>query len=520
MLDRVLGFRGRPGYARVDVSPLDPTRQHEVRLDRDGFRGRPLPAVGKSAETTRVAVFGDSFVVGEGVAASDLMTARLERALEVSGRKAEVYALGAIDYGTGQELLLLDRLGPRLRPDQIVLVLYPSNDVVNNAWGLAGATTVSPGDAIRPYLAVDAAGRLSTRWIGPVRSWLRRHLTSFGHAELLLAPPDLGRLDPRSVEARIEAGLPPREYLEVFRTHDEHDRWEVAWRETEVLIRAFRDRCEALGARLVVLVVPSIDQVVMTPQRIGFEIEARAHGRRLEDWVDWSLPERRLAAFFAAEGIEAQALLAPLRAAVREGNPVYARDLHLNEAGHAIAARVLSQALSLPASAPPPGIDVAAIQSGTAVVLDPASDPSFLDLRVAPYAAAFSDGWVDWRPAGAVAGHPGGWRLGLRGLVAVRAADGPLALRIHALRPGRVGVSVLGGGPQRQVEIPRAGPFALRIPMDPPPVLSEDGHLALILSGGPDPGSLILQAIGFEEAAAAGPPAPGEMSVTFSAGPR
>lgn len=505
-IDAELGFRAIPLHRSRFISPFDAARGHDILLDGDGFRGRALPAEPLAEEAERIVFLGDSFLVAEAVPLESMLTQRVEAALVSAGRPAEVYNLSTVDYGTGQQILLLDRFAPQIEPAVVVLALYPSNDVANNAFVLAGRTRVSPGDAIRPYLQVGEEGRLETTWVNPLRAFARRYSWVYATVERGFFPPQVGSGSRRSIGERLASGEPPREFLEVFRAHPPDHPWEQAWRETESLILALRDRCARLGARLHVVVLPSEPQVVVTPQSLAFEIESAAAGHSLDEMIDWNSPERRLAGFFSREGIEWTPLLERLRRAASEGIPVFTRDRHLNERGHAIAARAIVEALlEGPVEAPPRGDRSRrpgrSGEGDTGRSLGrPADWPNRegwtgLDLRRASQSERFSDGWLTWQPASE--SYPGGWRIGRRGLIALRAVPGDLMLRGFAVAPLVLELGFAGGGPSETHRVERSGMFELRMQLGARPRRSATGHSVLIVDVGDAIGGLIVQQVGF-----------------------
>lgn len=484
-LDPELGFAGIPGH-RVELE--NESGAFEFTLNADGLRGPELPDMPAAAGVSRVAFFGDSFLVGRRLPEEQLMTRRTGDRLRERGEPAEIYNLSAVDWGTAQQLLLLRAVGPRLAPDAVVLVLYPSNDLANNSPGLAGRTQVSPGDYIRPYLVPGEHG-LGVRYTHPTLATLRRHSRLFAHLERRLLSIGeergiawLSPWPPRvPTPERLRSGRMPREDFEIFRRHDPGHRWERAWQDTFALLRAFRDECAGLGARLLVLVVPSVQQVEVNAKTIRSEIATRlVTGRSLESLVDWDLPERRLAAFFAEEGIEARLLLEPLRAEVAAGGgSVYLRDEHLGARAHELAAeRVAAWLLGEPPPAPLP-------VAGGPVSLLPAADraPGLLDFRRSPYAEHLGDGWADWRREQT---HLlGGWWWGGNALAVLPRREGDLVVR-GAVPPGDhlpiEGALTIVGGPRQRFRLGRAGPFEIRLVGPRPEQMpAVDGFVAIVL---------------------------------------
>lgn len=95
----------------------------EGRINNIGTRG---PDVDMDDEgVVRVLMLGDSYTFGSGVRDEETFSAVLQRAL---GSTIEVINAGGPGYGIFQEERLLQRLGPLLRP-QVVVVTVPTGDI-------------------------------------------------------------------------------------------------------------------------------------------------------------------------------------------------------------------------------------------------------------------------------------------------------------------------------------------------------------------------------------------------------
>lgn len=509
-LDPELGFRGIPGHRGRGSDD----GAHALVLNDDGFRGRPLPrtpgdAAGDArSRPLRIAFVGDSFLVGAGVAETQLLVARVEAALQARGRAAEAWNLSAADYGTGQQLLLLRRIGARLRPDRVVLAVYPPNDVINNFEGLAFRTGVSPGDPIRPYVVPGDDG-LEVRYAQPWRAALRRHSRLFALLELRAiafgARHQLGWLRPfelpRPPAERIAEARAPFEHQEIYRPSPPGSAWEDAWQRSFALLSAFRDECEALSARLLVVVIPELHQVRRVAQDVELDLRLRAlRGEPLDRYLDWNLPERRLARFFRKERMDFVLLLPRLRAAVAGGEEVYLRDLHLSARGHALAAGAILDALDGTA----PASDRADPDGRPVPLPDPQRAPRTIDPSDPHQWRYRSPHWIRWQPSpdapspGALALQHAAVALPLRG-------DELLVKGIAAARRYPLDVRLeLVGGPGAGFRIEKPGPFVLRtrLPAARPP--TSDGYTALVFTtdAAADAGEitgLIVEEVGFPE---------------------
>jgi hypothetical protein len=112
------GFLGSPALVK---------QYPKVTLNSRGLRDPERP-LAKAPGTWRLAVLGDSFMYGHGVADESTCVRHLERALRArSGPPIEVINLSHIGFNTAQERTMLDTLGVRYHPD-LVLVSYVLND--------------------------------------------------------------------------------------------------------------------------------------------------------------------------------------------------------------------------------------------------------------------------------------------------------------------------------------------------------------------------------------------------------
>jgi lysophospholipase L1-like esterase len=107
-----------------------------------------------SSPRPKILVVGDSFTTPDPhfVKAPDMYYSVLGHLLD-----AEIFAYGSGGYGTLQELMIIDRYLPRVRPDLIVLQVH-SNDFINNSWELERTSYFNNNLMKRPYLldgAVD-----------------------------------------------------------------------------------------------------------------------------------------------------------------------------------------------------------------------------------------------------------------------------------------------------------------------------------------------------------------------------
>lgn len=129
--DPVVGYRLRPGAsARFKTADFD-TR---ISINQAGVRDREIGP--KAPGESRVVVLGDSLVMSVQVPVEDTFVARLERRLNdgaVPPASYRVINAGVQGYGPVEEYLFHREVTAALRPDIVILALYPGNDAVEAA---------------------------------------------------------------------------------------------------------------------------------------------------------------------------------------------------------------------------------------------------------------------------------------------------------------------------------------------------------------------------------------------------
>lgn len=129
------------------------------RLNRLGFRDTREYALVKTPATFRILVLGDSVTFGHGSVYGHTWPYLFEQRLKAWRPDVEwqIWNLGVPGYNTSQELAYLLEVGPRFKPDMVVVGFF-GNDFVNNR-----PVTVPSRSAI---------------WAGEVKTFFRRHMYS------------------------------------------------------------------------------------------------------------------------------------------------------------------------------------------------------------------------------------------------------------------------------------------------------------------------------------------------------
>jgi lysophospholipase L1-like esterase len=325
-----------------------------VRINSAGFRDIER-SIAKPPGTLRVAVIGDSFTEGLQVAQEETFTAVAERTLERCGataaRRVEVLNFGVSSYGTAQELILLRDRVLAYRPDVVVEAVFAGNDISDNSLELS----MTPE---RPYF-VERDGQLILntgfrRFAGNQGSplldayfWLlprSRVVQAFHNARSALTETRI-RADNLAAVAAIPGGRLEQYGLErdLFQ-EPRSPPWVSAWAITERLLRETRDAAASVGARFLVMTVPS--DIQAHPDRAERERVAAALGVR-----DLGYADERIRRAGERDGYDV-IVLAPRFVAQSESSGTYLFGFgsrighgHWNAAGHRLAGEMLASEL-------------------------------------------------------------------------------------------------------------------------------------------------------------------------------
>lgn len=126
--DSFLAYDAELGWA---PRPRARSRDGTLRVDSGGIRTDGETTTEREGHGLRIALFGDSFTLGDEVAQGDTWGVALERALAVRGVSAEVLNFGVNAYGMDQAYLRWARHGRRYRPD-VVVFGFQGEDAMRN----------------------------------------------------------------------------------------------------------------------------------------------------------------------------------------------------------------------------------------------------------------------------------------------------------------------------------------------------------------------------------------------------
>lgn len=224
LADPELGWVMRPGQASFTID-------QPVSTNSLGFRSPDIP-FDKPDVGLRILCLGDSQTFGNGVGQHDVYASQLQKILssEPGSGTVEVINAGVQAYDTLQEIRLLERHAPTLRPD-IVTVGFYINDIIETrrkdrteVVGVAGEMKRHGLKRLTPYRLIYLVKR--SRIVILVRERLRSAATSNAYSEIL--------------NGRTPA------------------RFEESWTRIEENLVAARDLAEAHRFRLIVFPIPTV----------------------------------------------------------------------------------------------------------------------------------------------------------------------------------------------------------------------------------------------------------------------
>ena len=336
--DAQLGWSHIPGASGRMMSPEFDV---DVSINADGLRDREYDPV-KGPDVRRVLVFGDSFAEGWGVPIDRSVSEKLEMELawQVGAGAYEVLNFGVAGFGTDQELLLFRQHGVRYSADDVVVLFY-----ANDLWNNQSRQGIGTERGHKPYFRISGAGKLVLRgvpvkknrywdwqegvWNPPGSQRLGRYLYTHWHIIALMAKALSPSPLPTAQQARYYEGLYGRDETAAG----------AGWRLVEAILAEFQQAAVAAGARMHLVYIPAIVQV----EEDDWRLKQQLHGLAGEDF-DLTRPNRLLRAIAARNKIP---FLDLTQRFVAEGRSrtLYYRDSHWNEAGHALAAKVISEHL-------------------------------------------------------------------------------------------------------------------------------------------------------------------------------
>lgn len=338
----VLGWRGTAdlkGSHRIENVTYNSFNRMGYH-DREHSRAKP-------EGTWRIAIVGDSFVQASEVTLdhhfATLLEKELNKRMRSFNRNVEIINFGVSGYSTAQELILLRNEVREYRPDIVVLMVYPGNDIIDNSYALS--TTLRD---MRPYFTMNMDNSLALTPGYPNTDKIFRDallVKIINSSRLLqLSKEAFKRLSVRKSAGSEQAENKKKPEDDLFSAQHSQS-WEKAWDITERLLAAFAEETKASGADFLMAIAAVPIQVhPLESERIGY---MRSLNVKTLDY-----PTLRLSAFAQRSGISYISLVKPFSDLSSTGVYLHGFDErtfgegHWNEKGHQLVAELLSQKIS------------------------------------------------------------------------------------------------------------------------------------------------------------------------------
>ena len=324
-----LGWAKEPGMrASRSTSEFDVTFEINEQGLRDDLVERAKPK-----GTFRVLCLGDSFTLGYTVDREHLFVDHLERYWSTQQRRVEVVNAGTEGYSTDQEVLWFLEEGKHYEPDLVLLFPY-ENDIY---WNGEQQYTRYPKPRFTPQGGIEARAFEEPK---PSPAITKLALGQFAAKVLvpMIAKPDpsRGAFQPAGTDVWVN-----KEFAPLF--HQAPDFLTEAEARTKGALAALKRETDALGAKLVVVPVPS-ESAIDPAEKERFR-ELALGGLGDEHWS----PDKPVDFFRdAAEELGLQTIdtRPALLAAADKGDPLYFRDeWHFTPAGNEAFALALIEEL-------------------------------------------------------------------------------------------------------------------------------------------------------------------------------
>ncbi len=323
------------------------TRRHSTRhwdvtvsINEEGWRDSP--GLGSAGDSV-VLGLGDSFAFGWGVELEDSMLFLLEQ--QLTGRhRVRILKAGVPGTGPGDQLRLLQILGPKYQPSAVVLIFFVGNDFVDVQMGGARQFQVESGLLVRRDLSQETANPLSTLRTEAVRK-----------SRLLQLLMGVWWHWSRSGDASSrEEDRAPRRWDEWLREFAQIHLREYPPRTTEAvkqtldLLTEMQQACRGRSAEFLLVVVPRSYQIYENETE-ELKTSLGLSAGDLNDDLDLDKPQRILKEWAGRSGVPVADLLDSFREHHRthpRQRLFYYPDAHLNRLGHRVAADAIQPALS------------------------------------------------------------------------------------------------------------------------------------------------------------------------------
>jgi len=295
-----------------------------IRINSLGYRGPEFER--RKGDRPRVLVVGDSFTFGHGCSDEQSYVRVLERSLGTAAATGGVEVINA-GYAAcnypDTYYLYLSQKGLDLEPDVIVIGFFIGNDI--DRQGLSFHEWAEVDSAGLPLRIVGTAAHVEDGyWVSNHRATRYRYpvLRNSHLAQAII-----------SATREMRKGEQAPIYNEVMYARDPSDRTDAATERVQRMFRSMKDKADESGARLVVVIIPTCEQVC--PELVFGD-------SGLDADLNLPKPQRVFGQFFEEHGIDFVDLLPPMRRLAFRKELYYPVDHHWTVRGNEVAGELIA----------------------------------------------------------------------------------------------------------------------------------------------------------------------------------
>src|SRR5437016_3856823 len=279
--------------------------KQEIRFNASGMRDRDH-AKKKQKDTTRILVFGDSFMEALQVAFEDSFPSLLESGLRKAlHRNVEVINCAVSGWGQDDQLAYLQKYGRALEPDLILVAMTLHNDVSDNM--REQFHTLAHDKLILKPVATMSVSELKVLHV-------KGFFASHSHLWQLLRKVKSLR-EMRSVAAALD-----KHVMQLIGRSEETEELKRGWKLTFELFKGIREVGKSMGAETAIMLIP-----------LRLQLQ--------DDDIAIEKPQQAMRTFGREANIDIIDLLPILRRWTLENKAsLHLPDGHWNEKGHRLAA--------------------------------------------------------------------------------------------------------------------------------------------------------------------------------------
>lgn len=298
----------------------------EIHTNHAGFRDENYD-LERSPDKKRILILGDSFTLALETPQKQVFHVQLENRMQ-----AEMISLGVSGYELLQHYLVYQHIGATYHADEVVLMLFPSNDLRGNlSWEHLPHYTLENGALTLhgfPYEGEFDLPLVTTQ----------RSTALMRHSMLAFVIGSVTRPQPTTKSEEENYG-----YCTYWGSVNYPEPDEADWALSTALLSALRDLVEANGSRFRVVIIPGEYQI---------EADDRAEFlRQCPAYANHPTIQEALIPLLDANQIEYLDLLPPLTTARSSNNErfyIAGDDIHWTPAGHTAVAQALEDFLTRP----------------------------------------------------------------------------------------------------------------------------------------------------------------------------